>query len=140
MRRFRFHRSRILIVALYGLAALLMPLAHHPLDLGTKADLSVFALPDGTIPVLCSSVAGKSGQPGSVTHVVCDACLLTSAPGLLAAPFVIAPPTIVQVRLARTFETRAPARPSRQRAGRARLLPLSPELINEPDRSSAACS
>lgn len=71
------------VLALYALASLGMGFAHKRLEIPSAApDLSAFALPDGTLPVLC--LTPKTGDPGAPSHVhaPCQACLLTSAPGL----------------------------------------------------------
>lgn len=95
-----------LIAALYGLAMLLVPLAHQPLNVSDGPDLSAYALPDGTLPILCASLPGKPGQPAGKPGVICDACLLTSAPGLVVAGLEIPPvPFAVPVRIGQTFKT-----------------------------------
>jgi len=71
------------VLALYALASLAMGFAHKRLEIpSTPPDLSAYALPDGTLPVLC--LTPKDGNPGAPSHVhaPCQACLLTSAPGL----------------------------------------------------------
>jgi len=69
---------------------LLMPLGHRPLSIAS-ADLSAYALPDGTLPLLCSSALGGSG-PRTRSAAVCDSCLLTAAPGLVLAGLTIGAP------------------------------------------------
>jgi hypothetical protein len=99
-----------LVVALYGLAMLLMPLAHRPLNLGQSPDLSAFALPDGTIPDLCTTAPGKGGKPGG-RSTVCDACLLTCAPGLVIAGLEVMPVVAsAPVRLGSRFQMLVVAR------------------------------
>lgn len=76
------------MLALYALAALTFSFAHKPLDLPRAPDtieLAAYALPDGTLPVLC--LAKPDGDQGAPVHVheACDACALSSAPGLPAA-------------------------------------------------------
>ena len=80
-RRTQTIRSWVLV--LYALASLGMGFAHKRLEIPiTTPDLSAYALPDGTLPVLCLTPTG--GDPGAPSHVhaPCQACLLTSAPGL----------------------------------------------------------
>jgi hypothetical protein len=102
----RPHRATLLLVALYGLAMLLVPLAHRPLDMVAGPDLSAYALPDGTIAVLCSTVPAKSGQPTGRSGGTCDACLLTSAPGLIVTGVDIVPVLAsAPVRLGRASQT-----------------------------------
>jgi hypothetical protein len=92
MRRLRRHKyAKLIIAGLYGLAMLLMPLAHRPVRQATP-DLAAYALPDGTIPLLCSPQPGKPGAPSGRSVAVCAACLLTAAPGLIIAGLVLAPP------------------------------------------------
>lgn len=90
MRRFRnLGSANIYLAVLYGLAMLLLPLAHRPLAPATT-DLSAYALPDGTLPVICWSGIGQSKLPKSAKRI-CDACLLTAAPGLFPAELVQLP-------------------------------------------------
>lgn len=77
---------RAAIVALYGLAMVLLPYAHRHLSLDAEPDLSAFVLPDGTLPLLCKSNA-PGGNKASRSWT-CDACRLTAAPGLVAPPAV----------------------------------------------------
>jgi len=90
----RLLNGKLFIAVLYGLAMLLMPLAHRPVRQSTP-DLAAYALPDGTLPLLCSPA--KGGGSRGRTIVKCDACLLTAAPGLI----VTAPSVSAQVGLIR---------------------------------------
>lgn len=92
MRSFARRRQipKLLIAALYGLAMLLVPLAHRPVRQSVP-DLSAYALPDGSIPSLCDG-AGKSDGKHPSTRSVCSACLLTTAPGLTVAGWSVTPP------------------------------------------------
>jgi len=72
------------VAALYALAMVMLGLAHQPMarTFSPAADLAAFVLPDGSLPPIC----GQDGQniPGdgkAAQH--CDACTLSSAPGLL---------------------------------------------------------
>lgn len=104
MRRLRTSRvAHQFVVALYGLAMLLLPFAHRQLVPEPKPDLSAYAMPGGALPVICTT-NGKDGKPSSASGH-CDACRLTSAPGLLAAapavePSVFAIPAQLAVRAA----------------------------------------
>lgn len=88
--RLDFHGVRVAAAALFVLAQLTLGFAHQPLS-GlslpssgeAQVDLSAYALPDGTLPDLCLN--GKAGGTALKAHP-CDACVLTSAPGLAAAP------------------------------------------------------
>jgi hypothetical protein len=81
--------ARLFIAALYGLAMLLMPLAHRPVHQATP-DLSAYALPDGSAPLLCG--ADKSTSQGGRSVSFCDACRLASAPGLVVSSSTVTPP------------------------------------------------
>ncbi len=83
--------ERLFIAVLYGLAMLLMPLAHRPVRQSTP-DLSAYELPDGTLPLLCSPAKGGGSRSRSFT--VCDACLLTAAPGLIVGGPAISAPAV----------------------------------------------
>jgi hypothetical protein len=83
MRGLNRHQAiRAVVTILYGMAMLMLPFAHRPAS--AAQDLSAYALPDGTIPELCLTSSGESGLPRA-PHLgkVCDACLLTGAPGLI---------------------------------------------------------
>jgi len=87
----RLNRANAYLAILYGLAMLLLPLAHRPLP-SAGTELSAFTLPDGTLPVICWGGAGQSKQPTSAKPT-CDACLLTAAPGLFPSLIVqVVPP------------------------------------------------
>ncbi len=106
MRSMRFrHRTTLPLVVFYGLAMLLMPLAHRPVGAPNRPDLAAFALPDGTVPVLCTTLPGKADQPAGHSKVVCEACLLITAPGLIVAGLDIPPlPAAIPMRLGRAFD------------------------------------
>ncbi len=75
---------RRVLLASYVLAVALLGFAHQPISLVRVADLSAYALPDGSLPFICG--AGKSGagaHGGKHACAACSACLLTAAPGLL---------------------------------------------------------
>lgn len=111
MRRLRCHTyAKLIIAGLYGLAMLLMPMAHRPVRQASP-DLSAYALPDGTLPLLCSPTSRAPGAPSGRSIAFCDACLLTSAPGLVVAGLVFTPPPASPpLRLGLTIETRRIAR------------------------------
>jgi len=83
--------ERLFIAVLYGLAMLLMPLAHRPVR-QSAPDLSAYELPDGTLPLLCSPAKGGGSRSQSIA--VCDACLLTAAPGLIIGGLAISAPAV----------------------------------------------
>ncbi|TAD90038.1 MAG: hypothetical protein EAZ99_07360 [Alphaproteobacteria bacterium] len=73
---------------------LLVGFAHHGGAIARPGspDLSAYALPDGTVPVLCRtgmddpSPAALDGSGG------CEACRLVAAPGLLPGPSIVVLP------------------------------------------------
>ncbi|NSL73302.1 hypothetical protein C6Y62_15950 [Hyphomicrobium sulfonivorans] len=81
--------TRLIFVGLYSLAMLLLPLAHHPVQYVAQ-DLTAFALPDGSLPILCVQPVDGSDQSPASQQARCEACLLISAPGVLAAPAEVA--------------------------------------------------
>ncbi|MCL8384224.1 hypothetical protein [Xanthobacter aminoxidans] len=81
-----FKGLRVAAAALFVLAQLTLGFAHQPVALPSSeapVDLAAYALPDGTLPDLCLNGA----DAGTVLKAhPCDACVLTSAPGLAVAP------------------------------------------------------
>lgn len=99
------HRiARATVAILYGLAMLLLPLAHRSGGASLPEELSAYALPDGTLPVICTT--GKDPTEAPRGHAtICDACVLFCAPGLLvSATSAIGLPFILPVRLGRQSE------------------------------------
>jgi hypothetical protein len=104
---------RWLVLALFVLATGTASLGHHGLAAGPVApqpsDLAAFVLPDGSRPDLCLTGTEQSGDEKGHASV-CDACLLSAAPGLpptaiFALPVPIAAalsPTIAQDDLLHT--------------------------------------
>ena len=79
--------DRGLVVAAALLVALLSALvgfSHRSLDL--RPALAAFALPDGSAPLIC--LTGETPQTGGdpAGGLLCDACTLAAAPGLLSRP------------------------------------------------------
>ncbi|WP_346894255.1 hypothetical protein [uncultured Roseibium sp.] len=91
MKQFRDKQVRLIFTALYALALSLVAYAHKPLVFDatansvSPAELAAYALPDGSLPVLCLSGSPGGSSDGAV-GATCDACLITSSPGLLVAP------------------------------------------------------
>jgi hypothetical protein len=81
MRRMRRNiTARKALLAFYVLAVVTLGFAHLPLAI-PQNDLAAYALPDGTLPIICG--AGSGSAPGKQhAGATCDACLLTAAPGL----------------------------------------------------------
>ena len=78
-------RLRVLVIAFYALAIASLGFVHHTVSAAAPSqDLSAFVLPDGSLPDICAGEAQSSDQhgiPQSASKGLCDACLLTSAPG-----------------------------------------------------------
>ncbi len=74
----------VVVLAIYALVMATVGLLHNqtPTRAASPAiDLSVYALPDGTLPPLCLGDVDGDGGP-MAAPAGCAACLLTSAPGL----------------------------------------------------------
>ncbi len=79
--RLRNLRLSAVVLALYALAALAVGFAHKPLAPAAAGDLAALALQADAPLSLCSHDGGAPAHP-HVASVLCDACALTSAPGL----------------------------------------------------------
>ena len=124
--RFRHSRANIWIVAFYALAMATLGLAHRPAGAAVTQpaiDLAAYAAPDGTLPVICLT---EHGQPGSSTSAAghCDACALSNAPGLAAAP-QIGQPVVVAQRIARRIDPAGQFSPAPRRGPTSRGPPLA---------------
>lgn len=90
IRRLAWLRSGL--VVLYGLAIAMLPLAHHANGSSSartiRAELSDYAMPDGSLPLLCLS--GKSDNRKNTSPMGCLACSLAAAPGLISPQITIA--------------------------------------------------
>jgi hypothetical protein len=86
-RAFRRLQIVLALVAFYATVGLGLGFAHKPLQIGNPAtvDLSLYALPDGTIPVLCLTPSRDGSRPEDErSHHAghrCDACIVTVALG-----------------------------------------------------------
>lgn len=93
------------VLALYALATLLLSFAHQPVlqaGAGGEEDLSAYVLPDGSFPLICGWDEAEGSPPASQYGAfLCDACLLTSAPGLppVSAVAAVSPSGGLAVRL-----------------------------------------
>ena len=105
MATLRRRTLRLGATVLLALSALLLGFAHKPVSLRPTAfDLAAYTLPDGTPPFLCHTDAD---EPDGAAHhdragALCDACLLTSSPGLgaVASAVLPAPAPLTLARLA----------------------------------------
>jgi len=79
--------ARYACLILYALASISVGFAHRAYVNAVPAELAQFVLPDGTLPIICGGAKDpRGGDPGH--EPACDACCLTSAPGLIAPPDV----------------------------------------------------
>lgn len=72
---------RVALAILYGIAMLLLPVAHLRMVMG-GGDASAIeqAYPDGSLPILC--LTGKSTPDKPAASNGCVACTMVAAPGL----------------------------------------------------------
>mgnify|MGYP001237802932 CR=1 FL=1 len=81
--RLRHARLPAVVLALYALATLVVGFAHKPAVAQVGSDLAALAL-QADAPVSLCEHPGAPNRQAAVDHF-CDACALTSAPGLPAA-------------------------------------------------------
>lgn len=98
---FRLQKSlRAWVLVFYSLAVAVLGFAHsQSVLLRPTPDLAAFMLPDGSLPTICFD-DGRSRGPAEARTSVCDACLLSSAPGLEACASESDVPVSAVVRLA----------------------------------------
>lgn len=81
MRRGRWAKvARWWTLALYALASLSVSFAHEAPPRYSEG-LAQFSMPDGTLPIICST-KGETGRTGAHKPGGCKACRLITAPGL----------------------------------------------------------
>lgn len=81
LQRIRQLKAGWIALALYALTAVTVGFAHKPAgSLPRAVELAAYALPDGTLPPICAH--DENAPAGHAAAGQCDACLLTSAPGL----------------------------------------------------------
>ena len=114
----RVRSIRLVAAACLALTTMLVGFAHRPLTFAAMpVDLSAYRLPDGTLIDLCHVDFDDGVVPPHDSRArVCDACLLTGAPGL-GGPAEIGLPvrvgvavvaTVVSAQVAEGEPTRAP--------------------------------
>lgn len=83
MRTARLQKSRLIVAILYGLVMALLPLAHQGAELSRPGsiELAAYALPDGSLPLLCKAAGTSSDRAADKS--ACPACTLLSLAGLL---------------------------------------------------------
>lgn len=114
---------RATVAALYALAMASLPFAHRQAATAAEPDLSAYALPDGTLPILCTTNlkgSGKSHQ-GSGT---CEACRLTSAPGLVLPALGALPSPAIATCVCIVAHVDVIAHQTRHHDGQPRAPPL----------------
>lgn len=81
VRRGRWARAaRWWTLAFYALASLSVGFLHESPQIYAER-LAQFAMPDGTLPIICST-KGEAGRTGAHKAGGCKACRLIAAPGL----------------------------------------------------------
>lgn len=83
LQRVRQTSAGWIVAALYALAMVATGVAHRPVaaPLVHSIELAAYALPDGSLPPLCTHDEGAPSG-GAQLSAHCDACALSSAPGL----------------------------------------------------------
>ena len=120
---------RFLAALALALTTMLVGFAHRPLALearGYGLDVADYVLPDGSLPALChrDDVVDHRDDHGARVATVCEACLLTGAPGWGAVAEIVVPaPTGRALARSRIAETRAEGRATP--TARARGPPLA---------------
>lgn len=76
--------ASITIAAFYALAMVTLGVAHQSTNQHQSSiELAKYNLPDGSVPVLCSSDAGSTDEDPTVPKpACCNACTLISGPGI----------------------------------------------------------
>ncbi|KWT67531.1 hypothetical protein [Hyphomicrobium sulfonivorans] len=111
----RSYSARFLLAALYGLVLLAVPLAHRP-SRPTGPDFTAYALPDGSLPSICTRSDNDNNTPPraslaslhSTQRTLCDAFVLLSTPTALSTIANVIPPVATRyVRNAASHRTGA---------------------------------
>lgn len=82
----RSRRLRLCVAALYALAMLMLGFSHRlsAIESDSAAAVYAYALPGGLMQSFCKGDDSASGKTAG--NSVCDACRLSDAPGMVAAP------------------------------------------------------
>ena len=102
-----------LLAGLFALAILPFPSLHSRAVLQRAAFAAAYAMPDGSLPELCSGHARSGTGDGHGPHLgaaPCLACLVMAAPGLPPPPFAVSG-RVGAPRTARLDAAAAPAAP-----------------------------
>jgi hypothetical protein len=81
MGRLAGHDWRTCVRFLSALSLILVAFAHQPLEASRSdiPDASAYALPDGSIPVICVTLPGVKGDAHIAHGLPCGACLVASS-------------------------------------------------------------
>jgi hypothetical protein len=81
MQRFAKADWRFWVRLLGALSLVLVAFAHQPLNVGGTRlpDASAYALPDGSIPVICVTLPGDEGGKQASHRLPCAACLVAGS-------------------------------------------------------------
>jgi hypothetical protein len=86
--------------ALVALALVLVAFAHKPLGLSGDADALAYVLPDGQVPVICTTIPDDRGTGRTLHATACDACLICGSVLVPAPAAMKVPQPIASVALA----------------------------------------
>lgn len=113
--RRRTREARLLFAALYALAAVVLGFAHR-MPVSAAEDLSAYLLPGQTVVDLCRDGDAAPSDPAHhAGRALCDACLLTAAPGLPPVSAALpTPPAGDAVRAGMILALRTDAREPRR--------------------------
>lgn len=127
--RIRSTRDLGLAVALlYVLLSILVGFAHRPIVLAGVPGTSASVTGERVAAVLCLGGAADERGSGHAGPSICDACLITGAPGLVAAP------PHLPLRLGARLDAPLGRRDGQARSSRPALVAAR----GPPDRSSLA--
>lgn len=93
-------RWNIAARAFVALALVLMAFAHKPIGMSALTDIAAYALPDGTLQVICTTNADDGGTKRNPNTTGCDACRICGSVLLPAPEAAKAPAPIASVDLA----------------------------------------
>lgn len=102
MTKLRIRLLGLWFAAIYVAASAMAGFAHTPIvtrDAAPAIDLSAYVLPDGTVPVICIYGPADEDAPQAGGHRLCDACLLTAAPGLCVSPAEVAAIDVASIQV-----------------------------------------
>lgn len=92
------------MLVLYVLASATVGFAHRLPMPSAPNDLAQYALPDGTLPFICSPNTPGEGEKNRLGVPFCDACRLIAAPGLVLPSFAVLPLQTTWIALVRPLQ------------------------------------